>query len=114
MSGLRAEELGDLIFSDHGSAKIGDKTFGFLIILDGAASHLKAHPCKSTSTSEVSAEINEWMDTFQMNPKAWKSSMSRRIAQRGRSRKCRSSNNLSRKAMKGQDDLAEDGATLDG
>ena len=31
VSGLGAEECGDLIFLDHGSAKIGDKTFGFLI-----------------------------------------------------------------------------------
>ena len=71
MSGLRAEEFGDLIFLDHGSAKIGDKTFGFFfIILDGATSLLTAYPCKSTSTSEVIAKIREWMDTFQMNPKA--------------------------------------------
>ena len=34
VSSLRAEELGDLILLDHGSAKIGDNTFGFLIILD--------------------------------------------------------------------------------
>ena len=66
----RAKEFGDLIFSDHGSAKIGDKTFGFLIILDGATSHSTAYPCKSTSTSEVIAKVREWMDTFQMNPKA--------------------------------------------
>ena len=70
VSGLRAEEFGDLIFLDHGSAKIGDKTFGFLIILDGATSHLTAYPCKSTSTSEVISKLHEWMDTFQMNPKA--------------------------------------------
>ena len=70
VSGLRAEEFGDLICLDHGSAKFGDKTFGFLIILDGATPHLTAYPCKSTSTSEVIAKIHEWMDTFQMNPKA--------------------------------------------
>ena len=66
-SGLRAEEFGDLIFLDHGSAKIGDKTFGFLIIFDGPTSHLTACPCKSTSPSEVTAKLHEWMDTFQMN-----------------------------------------------
>ena len=32
VSGLRAEEFGDLIFLDHGSAQIGDKTFGFLFV----------------------------------------------------------------------------------
>ena len=70
MSGLRAEECGDLIFLDHGSAKIEDKTFGFLIVLDGAASHLTACPCKSTSPPGVISKLHEWMDTFQMNPKA--------------------------------------------
>ena len=45
------------------------KTFGFLIFLDGSTSHLTVHPRKSTSTSEVIANIHEWMDTFQMNPK---------------------------------------------
>ena len=70
MGGLRAEEFGDLIFLDRGSAKIGDKTFGFLIVLDGATSHLPAYPCKSTSPSEIIAKLHEWMDTFQVNPKA--------------------------------------------
>ena len=46
VSGLRAEEFGDLIFLNHGSAIIGDKTFGFLIMLDGATSHWTAYPCK--------------------------------------------------------------------
>ena len=53
----RAEKFGDLVFMDHGSAKIGDNTFGLLIVSDGATSHLTAYPCKSISTSEVIAEI---------------------------------------------------------
>ena len=55
------------IMDEH---KIGDKTFGFLIVLDGATSHLTAYPCKSTSPSEVISKLHEWMGTFQMNPKA--------------------------------------------
>ena len=70
VSWFRAEEFGDLIFLDHGSANIGDKFLGFLIILDGATSHLTAYLRKSTSTSEVIAKPHEWMDTFQMNPEA--------------------------------------------
>ena len=70
VSGLRAEEFGDLIFLDHGSTKIGDETFGFPIVLDGAASHLTACPCKSTSPSEVISKLHERMKIFQMNPKA--------------------------------------------
>ena len=54
----------------HESTKIGDKTFGFLIVLDGATSHLTTYPCESTSPSEVISKLREWMDTFQMNPKA--------------------------------------------
>ena len=52
VSGLRAEEFGDLIFLDHGSTKIEDQTFGFLIVLDGASCHLTAYQCKSTFASE--------------------------------------------------------------
>ena len=40
VSGLRAEEFGDLIFMDHGSANIRGKTFGFLIVLGGATQHV--------------------------------------------------------------------------
>ena len=58
VSGLRADELGDLIFLDHCSTKFGDQTFGFLIILDGATSHLTACPCKSTSPSEVISKLH--------------------------------------------------------
>ena len=73
---LRAEEFGDLIFLDHRSAKIGDKTFGFLLVLDGATSQLTAYPCKSTTPSEVISKVHEcMMDTFQVNPKAIRADM---------------------------------------
>ena len=32
--------------------------------------YLTVYPCKSTSPSEVISKLHEWMDTFQMNPKA--------------------------------------------
>ena len=69
VSGLRTEEFGDVIFVDHGSTKIGDQTFGFLIVLYGATAHLTAYPCKSTSPSELISKLHEWKDTFQMNPR---------------------------------------------
>ena len=59
VSGLRAEEFEDLIFLDHGSKKIGDKTFGCLLVLDGATSHLTVYPCKSTSPSELISKLHE-------------------------------------------------------
>ena len=75
VSGRRAEEFGDLIFMDHGSTKIEDQAFGFLIVLDAATSHLAAYPCKSNSPSEVISKLFEWIDTFQMNPKAIREDM---------------------------------------
>ena len=66
VSGMRAEEFGDLLFLDQGSTNIGDQTFGFLIVLDGAPSHLTAYPCKSTSPAEVISKLHEWMDTFHL------------------------------------------------
>ena len=67
VSGWRADEFGDIIFLDHGSTKIGDKSFGFLIILDGATSHLSAYPCKSASPSAVISKLHQCMDTFQIS-----------------------------------------------
>ena len=51
-----------------GRQRLEKKTFGILIILDGSTSHLT--PIHAKATSEVSAKIHEWMDTFHMNPKA--------------------------------------------
>ena len=70
VSGLRAEEFGDLILLDHGSIKIGDKTFRFLIVFDRGTSHLTTYPCKSTSPSGIMSKLHEWMDTSKMKPKA--------------------------------------------
>ena len=46
------------------------KPLDFFVVSDGTPSHLTAHPCKSTSPSGVISRLNEWMDPFQMNPKA--------------------------------------------
>ncbi len=70
VSGLRAEEFGDLIFIDHGSSKVFDKTYSFLIVLDGAISYITVYPCLSASASEVIQKLHEWMDTYQCTPKA--------------------------------------------
>ena len=70
VSGLRAEEFGDLIFLDHGSTKVQNKTYVFLVILDGATSYITVYPCISTSASEVIQKLHEWMDTYQCNTKS--------------------------------------------
>ena len=70
VSGLRAEEFGELNFLDHRSTKKWRQNLGCLTVLHGATSHLTAYPFQSTSPSEVISKLHEWMDTFQMNPKA--------------------------------------------
>ena len=50
--------------------KLENKPLDFLLFLDAAASHLIVFPCKSTSPTEVISKHHEWMDTFQLNPKA--------------------------------------------
>ena len=70
VSGLRAEEFGDLIFMDHGTSKVFEKTYSFLVILDGATSYITVYPCMSVSASEVIQKLHEWMDTYQCTPKA--------------------------------------------
>ena len=42
----------------------------FLVVLNGSTSHFTVCQCQSTSPSEVISELHEWMDTFQMNPRA--------------------------------------------
>ena len=46
-------------FSEPASAKIGDNTFGFLIVLDGATSQSKAFSRKSTSPLEVNTKLHD-------------------------------------------------------
>ena len=70
VSGLRAEECGDLIFLDHISAKIGDKTFGLLIVWMGPH-HIRQHIHVTVPLHrKLMRSFMGGMDTFQMNPKA--------------------------------------------
>ena len=38
--------------------------------MDGATSHITAYLRKSTSSSKTVSKLHEWMDSFQVNPKA--------------------------------------------
>ena len=69
VSGLRSEEFGDLIFVDHGTTKVANKTYVFLIVLDGATSYLAVYPCRTQLATEVIQKLHEWMDTYQCTPK---------------------------------------------
>ena len=53
---------------DHGSAKIGDKTFGFLIVLNISMQQY-------SYWKSVLSIMSDWMDTFQMDPKTICASM---------------------------------------
>ena len=66
VSGLRAENVETSSFWTMDRQRL-ETTFGSRI---AATSHLTAYPRKRTIPSEVTTELHEWMDTFQMNPKA--------------------------------------------
>ena len=70
ISGLRATQLGDLMFIDHGSVKLDGKTYVFLVIVDAATMFLQAYPTKSEDTTEAINCLREFMDNFQVKPKA--------------------------------------------
>ena len=57
------------MFLDHRSAKFGDKTFEFLIVLDGGTSITFDSMSMKKKTLHRKSLLS-FMDAFQMNPKA--------------------------------------------
>ena len=69
ISGLRATEFGDLVFIDHGSVKIDNLVFQFLILLDAATMFIQAYAVNSTGADESIAYVREFMDTYHCKPR---------------------------------------------
>ena len=69
VSGLRAENFGDLIFLDHGQTKIGTQNFLFLIVLDGATGFLAAYSQQTLNPEDTIRNVHDWMDTYSCTPK---------------------------------------------
>ena len=71
VTGLRAENFGDLLFLDHCEVKgLKKKKEIFLLLLDGASHLLSAKHQKSAHEDDTQEQVRIWMDTFQCVPKA--------------------------------------------
>jgi hypothetical protein len=75
ISGLRANNFGDLIFVDHAEVKMVEGRYIVLIILDAATSFLAAFPQKTFQAEETLDNFREWMELYQCTPKALCSDM---------------------------------------
>ena len=75
MSGMRAENFGDLIFLDHGEFKLGVDSRGkpvvyvFLVIVDGCSMLIDLFLCKTKEDDESAEHLREWMDRHHIRPK---------------------------------------------
>ena len=70
ISGLRAQNFGDVAFADHAEVHNGNQKFAVLLILDGATNLLWARPQVTLTAEETLEGLREWSDTFQCIPKA--------------------------------------------
>ena len=70
MTGLRANNFGDLIFLDHGNVTYKGTVHYFLIILDAATSFLQAYHQASLAEEQTFENLREWMDVFQCSPRS--------------------------------------------
>ena len=69
VSGLRANNFGDLVFVDHLQVPQGEALHFVLVVLDGATNLLWSAPQKTKGTEETMDILREWMDNFQCVPK---------------------------------------------
>ena len=70
VTGLRAENFGDLVFLDHCEVEISKVKYTILLVLDGASNLLWARPCNSKAAEESIEAVREWMDHHQCKPKS--------------------------------------------
>jgi hypothetical protein len=69
ISGLRAENFGDMIFVDHCEVTLNKDKYLVFIILDGATNLLWARPQRTAEASDTLDGLRDWMDTHQCVPK---------------------------------------------
>ena len=75
ISGLRANNFGDLVFVDHCEVEFQGSHHVVLMVLDGATNLLWACPQRSKSNEETTDILREWMDNFQCVPRCLVSDM---------------------------------------
>ncbi len=69
ISGLRATEFGDLVFIDHGSVRVENLLFQFMIVLDAATMFIQAYAVKGLGAEESISYLREYMDTYHCTPR---------------------------------------------
>ena len=68
MSGLRADNVGDIAFIDHADVKIRSETYTVFIAVDGATRFVTALAPRTKDSHETAQCLMEWMDTFHCTP----------------------------------------------
>ena len=66
---MRAENFGDLIFVDHAELKLTGGVVLVLLILDAATNLLWATTQTTYEDKQTLANIRDWMDQYQGQPK---------------------------------------------
>ena len=70
MTGIRAQNFGDLIFADHAEIQHACQKFLVLLVLDGATNLLWARPQRDLKAEETLEGFREWMEHHSCVPKA--------------------------------------------
>ena len=69
MSGLRAQEFGDLLFIDHIKVQVHGKLGIIFVILDGATNSLWARAQPDERNETTLQSLRDWMDQYQCRPR---------------------------------------------
>jgi len=69
VSGLRAQEFGDLLFIDHTKVQVHGKMGIIFVILDGATNLLWARAQPDERNETTLQSLRDWMDQYQCRPR---------------------------------------------
>ena len=70
VSGIRADNFGDLIFIDHAEVKYHGAKYLVLLVLDAASSLLSAYPQSDLEEDTTLEQLRQWIDEMKCKPKA--------------------------------------------
>ena len=70
VTGLRADNFGDIVFIDHADVKIRSETYTVFIVVDGATTSVTAFAPRTKESYETVQCLMEWMDTFHCTPQS--------------------------------------------
>ena len=70
MTGLRADNFGDIVCVDHAEVKLRSETYTAFIVVDVATTFVTAFAPRTKDSHETVQCMMEWMDTFHCTPKS--------------------------------------------